>query len=116
MKEVGKTWSLAGVPLIVEADSMNKPNLRYSEHAVLDSVETVIMLYGKSHHTREISGVLWSGLASIKNFVGSGWVAFISDQGDEGNYFINDLGVETLHDVKRDVPVYRITVSMRRQI
>lgn len=113
MIDVGKTWNIGGVYFICEKDSMLKPNLRYSEHHVLDSLHTVFMTYGKDNDTREVSGVLWSGLPIIQASIGSGWVVFNSDQGFEGNYFLSSLNIETLFDRSRDVPVYRITVSMR---
>lgn len=115
MKDVGKTWSLGGVYFICEEDSMNKPNLRYSEHAVLDSNETVIMLFGKEHDTRTVSGVLWSGIDALQDLVGSGWIIFNSDQGFEGLFHIQTLDIDTQKDIKRNVPVYRITADLRKQ-
>lgn len=115
MKNVGETWSLAGVNIAVEKDSMDIPKLRYTEHAVLDSTQTVIMLWGSGLENRKITGVLWSDLDIIQTYVGSGWVALVSDQGSEGNYFIESLDVQNLYDARADVPVYRITVDMRKQ-
>jgi len=115
MKDVGRTWSLGGVYIAVEKDSLDKPKLRYSEHAVLDSVHTVVMLYGKELDYREIVGVLRTDLATLQALVGNGWVALNSDQGFEGNYFIDKLSIDTLNDTKSVTPVYRVTINMRKQ-
>jgi len=123
MKDVGKTWSIGGIPLVVEKDSEDYIKPRIAEIGPLDAVYNYVHFGGTEALKRDITATLFSGYKHYNggigfyDMVGSGYRALISDQGAEGNYIITEARTEVLQDIHRSPParVYRINMKMIKE-
>lgn len=117
MREVGKTWSLGGISIAVEEDSLEYPALRISKHAILDTNETLLMYIASGWILRDVQAVIFSGYTTgIVPLIGSGYHTLISDQGTEDDYFITNCRPQRLQALNKPNPVYRINVTLKRPV
>lgn len=117
MIEIGKTWSLGGIKIAVTDDSLDYPKNRFVKHAVLDTLYTDIQWFGSGETLRDVRGVLLEDqYNNLVGLVGSGYHTFVSDQGTEGDYFVSSITSERIMAVNHDIPVYKITVKLRKEL
>lgn len=117
MREIGRTWSLAGIYLAVTKDSLDYHEHRYVKHAVLDTLYTDLQWFGSGEIMRDVRGVLLTNEHdTLVGYIGSGYHAFVSDQGAEGNYFLASMSATRLTATNYDTPVYRVTVKLKKEL
>lgn len=117
MKEVGKTWSLGGIKLAVEEDSMDYTAIRMGHLGPLDRNETVLHYGGTEAYARDLTAILFSGYEdNFLPLIGSGYHTLISDQGDEGSYFITGCKPRRLQALNKPAAaVYRLQLDLRKE-
>jgi hypothetical protein len=123
MKDIGKTWSLGGIPLVVEKDSEDYIKPRIAELGPLDATYNYIHFGGTEALKRDLTTVLFTGYKSypgtsegLYGLIGSGYHELVSDQGTEGNYWITEAKTDRLQDIHRNTGAnYRITMKLIKE-
>lgn len=116
MREIGRTWSLGGIKIAVEDDSLDYHKYRFVQHNVLDTQYTDVQRIGSGEIFRNVRGIVFTGYNQLTEFAGSGYHMFVSDQGTEGDYFLSDLQGRRLVAANYEMPIYRITMTLRRDL
>lgn len=94
-------WSLGGISMSVEKDSSDTPIMRMGELGPLDSSKTILHYGGTESYDRELTAVMWNYSGYVNTFmplIGSGYHALVSDDGAQGDYFIQSCKPERLND------------------
>ncbi len=111
-------WTLGGIRIIVQKDDEH-PEVRLSEHVVLDGQESIIHNFGYGSDTRTLSAhLLASGTDYRYNtlkaaFQNGTTMALVSDMGAQGNYKIWNLTRTRIYDISRPWPVYQIGLELK---
>jgi len=107
------TWSLGGVSIVVEEDSLDYPTIMTGKQSAFDFDYTLLYHGGLSSMNRQLRAVIFSGFeGQFLPLVGSGYHTLISDQGTEGSFFITECKPERLSTVNYTTPVYRLALSL----
>jgi hypothetical protein len=112
-------WSFAGIDIIVDSDA-GKPQVKMSEHFVLDGTESVFHYFGYGSDTRTIGGHIMdnpssSALEDLADYCKLGTAgALVSDQGSEGNWFIESFEYSRVRDISRTKPVWKFTMNLKK--
>lgn len=118
MTDIGKTWSFGGISIAVEDDSLDYHEHRFSKQSVLDTLYTDLQRFGSGEIFRNIRGVIFSGYSNLLILAYSGYHTLLSDQipSTEGDYFISAFSASRLVATNYDNPVYRVTVTLRKEL
>lgn len=111
---------LNGVKIIVEQDTGDGYDPRWGLLDILLGTTTVKHYAGEKSDKRRIVGVMClleagcnvNDYANLKAGLGNAAVAYVSDQGAQGNYIVLSMKPQELHDTGQDVPVYRVTIEL----
>jgi len=123
MKNIGKTWSLGGIPLIVEKDSEDYIKPRMAELGPLDTTYNYLHFSGTEALKRDLTAILFSGYKQhhstpfgLYGMIGSGYNSLVSDQEVEGNYIITEASIEHLQDIHRNTgKIYRVNMKLIKE-
>ncbi len=112
----GAGWKLNGVDITVITDSLDIPEIRFGKHSILDSTKTVLHLISGAVINRKLELYIWEDVydSEILPLVGSGYWAFISDIGAEGNYYIMSCSPERVEDTKTTTPICKLNLVLRK--
>lgn len=116
MREINETWTLGGVTITVENDSLDYPIVRMGRLEPLEHNYSIGHYGGTESAARDIKFTILSGYDN--NFiplVGSGYHALVSDQGAEGNYFIASVRGERVQALNKLSPVFKVTASLKKE-
>lgn len=109
-------WSLGGIAMSVEKDSSDIPVVRMGELGPLDSSKTILHYGGTESYGRELTAVMWnysSYVNTLMPLVGSGYHTLVSDDGAQGDYFIQSCKPERLQDFIQCVGNSPVRISMQ---
>lgn len=107
-------WKIGGIRIIVTDDS-SKPEVKMSEHIILDGQESILHYFGYGSDKRTLKAWLLDNpeyLPVIRNWYRNGSGIILSDPfGNSGAYKINELSFNKVQDIKR-VNKLPITLNM----
>jgi len=110
-------WSFSGVDIIIDGDA-GKPQVKMSEHFILDGTESIFHYFGYGSDTRTLTGHILdtpTNLDLLKGYCRTGASGvLISDQGVEGNYFIESIEYNRVRDISRTTPVWKFTMNLKQ--
>lgn len=106
---------LGGKRIIVTSDSA-KPEVRQSEHIVLDGDNSIYHHFGYGGDKRTIKAYLldnWQDLPVIRHYHRVGSSIYFSDAWGKNNlYKIWEMSWDTIFDTSRNHPVYLLTMTL----
>lgn len=115
MTDIGNVWSIGGISIVVEKDSLDYPKLRVGLIDILDCSGAHVHYAGTEAYYRNVGFVLFDEFdTAIAPIIGSGSYEFVSDQGAEGNYTIVSATPTRLQALNYASPVYRVAANFRR--
>jgi hypothetical protein len=110
-------WTLGGYRIIVNGDS-GKPEPKVSEHFVLDGTESVFHYFGYGSPSRTLTGHLLDNPDDLDDLVTLCNTAtpstLVTDQGSEGDWIIMSIQYQRIVDIKRQKPVWRLTLELKQ--
>ena len=116
MREINETWTLGGVTIAVENDSLDYPIIRMGRLEPLEHNYSIGHYGGTESAARDIRFIILSGYDdNLIPLVGSGYHALVSDQGAEGNYFITSVRGERLQALNQLSPTFRVTAALKKE-
>ena len=117
MKEVGRTWKIGDLYIVVTKDSEDYTKTRMGELGVLDALVTVPHFMGTESFYRNLDAYIMSGYDSI--LLGmietSGYYTLVSDQGGEGNYYIIACNPTRKEAINKQNEVYFVKLELRKE-
>ena len=117
MSEINETWTLDGISITVEEDSLDYPAVRMGVLNPLEYNYSIGHYGGTESAYRDIRFTIFSGYdEQLVPLVGSGYYPLVSDQGVEGNYFITTVRAERLQALNRLSPAFRVTANLRKAV
>lgn len=109
-------WYLDGKRIYVEKDSGWIAERRSAFIEPLDSTQTTIHDSGRPSYRRTLQFVVFSGFhENILPLADGTYKPLLSDQGNEGNVYINTFEPERLHDISRETAVFRVTTELIKE-
>lgn len=117
MKEVGKTWQLGDLLLAVTKDSEDYVKPRIGQLAVLDTLYTEQHSMGTESRHRDLTAYILSGYENglLPMIEAGGYNTLISDQGNEGEYYIAACNPTHKQALNKPTQVYGVKLELRKE-
>ena len=116
MREINETWTLGGLSIAVQDDSLDYPIVRMGRLEPLEHNYSIGHYGGTESAARDIKFTIFSGYDdNLIPLVGSGYHALVSDQGEEGDYFIVSIRGERLQALNKLSSVFKVTASLKKE-
>lgn len=116
MREVNETWTLGGLSITVQDDSLDYPIVRMGRLGPLEHNYSIGHYGGTESMARDIRFTIFSGYDdNLIPLVGSGYHTLVSDQGAEGDYFIVSVRGERLQALNKLSSVFKVTATLKKE-
>ena len=117
MKEVGKTWQLGDLLMAVTKDSEDYYKPRIGQLAVLDTLYTEQHAMGTESQHRDLTAYILSGYENglLPMIEAGGYNTLISDQGEEGEYYLVACTPTHKQALNKPYQVYETKLELRKE-
>ena len=117
MKDIGKTWQLGDLLLAVTKDSEDYLKPRIGQLAVLDTLYTEQHNMGTESQHRDLTAYILSGYENglLPMIETGGYNTLLSDQGDEGEYYLVTCKPIHKQALNKPTQVYKVKMELRKE-
>ncbi len=117
MKDVGKTWKIGNLLIAVTEDSEDYIKVRMGQLSVLDTLYTEKHSLGTEAYQRDLTAYVLSGYETtlLPMIQAGGYNTLISDQGNEGDYYIVTCSPVHKQALNKSSQVYKVKIELRKE-
>jgi len=117
MTDIANTWKLDTLYMAVTDDSLDYPKIRMGKLGVMDALYTTPHYTGTEAMYRDITAIIMSGYEDVllPLIESGGYYTLLSDQGNEGNYYIVECAPVHKQALNKLAQIYQVTLQLRKE-